>query len=133
MIPGPGASKLPGARRDFAGIFSTESRECTYPPGVAEVIIVKSSWRRTLLFACVGTTLGFAAALVRGPQLVSFFFKPLQASLSCAPTVDTALNQFVGLELVCAALGAVLTLAALFFWRRFMRQRAEARQGRSAR
>lgn len=99
---------------------------------MAEVIIVRSSWRRTLLFACLGTTLGFAAALVRGPQLVSFFFKPLQASLSCAPTVDTALNQFVGLELGSAALGAVLTLTALFFWRRFVRRRAEARQSRAA-
>jgi hypothetical protein len=99
---------------------------------VTEVIIVKSSWRRTVLFACVGTTLGFAAALVRGPQLVSFFFKPLQASLSCSPTVDTALNQFVSLELASAALGAVLTLTCLFFWRRYMRRRADARQSRLA-
>jgi hypothetical protein len=103
---------------------------CSAP--VTEVIIVRASWRRTLLFACVGTTLGFAAALIRGPRLVSFFFKPLQDSLSCAPTVDTALNQFVGLELASAALGAILTLTFLFFWRRFMRRRAEAKQSRPA-
>jgi len=98
---------------------------------VTEVIVVRSSWRRTLLFACLGTTLGFAAALIRGPQLVSFFFKPLQDSLSCAPTVNTALDQFVWLELASAGLGAVLTLTVLFFWRRFMRRRAEARQSGS--
>jgi hypothetical protein len=97
---------------DLAGIWSTECRNAQYAPGVTEVIVVRSSWRRTLLFACLGTTLGFAAALVRGPQLVSFFFKPLQDSLSCAPTVNTALNQFVGLELASAALGAIF-LASL--------------------
>jgi hypothetical protein len=94
--------------------------------------IAKSSLRRTLLAACLGTIVGFGGAIARGPELVSFLFKPLQDSLSCAPTVNTALTQFVRLELTCAALGAVIALVVLFVWRRFMRRRAEARQSRSA-
>jgi hypothetical protein len=95
---------------------------------VTEVIVVKSTWRRVLLIACAGAVLGFVVSVVFGPRMVSWFFKPLQASLSCAPTVDTALNQFVDLQLGLAVFGTVLALGSLFFWRRFMRRRAEARQ-----
>jgi hypothetical protein len=94
--------------------------------------LAKSHRRRTLLFACVGTILGFAGASARGPELVSLLFKPLQDSFSCSGSVNLALTQFVRLQLTCAVVGAILALVALFFWRRYMRQRAEARQGRSA-
>jgi len=97
---------------------------------VTEVIVVKPVWRNYLLFACAGAVLGFTGSLLRGPELVSFFFKPLQDSLSCAPTVNTALDQFVHLQLACAVIGIVLALLVLFFWRRFMQRRALARQGR---
>jgi len=98
---------------------------------VTEVLVVaKPVWRNYLLFACAGAVLGFSGSLLRGPELVSFFFKPLQDSLSCAPTVNTALDQFVHLQLACAAIGIVLALFLLFFWRRFMQRRALARQGR---
>jgi hypothetical protein len=94
--------------------------------------IAKTNHRRTLLAACVGTILGFAGASARGPELVSLLFKPLQDSFSCSGSVNLALTQFVRLQLTCAVVGAVIALAVLFFWRRFARQRAEARQGRSA-
>jgi hypothetical protein len=94
--------------------------------------IAKNHRRRTLLFACAGTTLGFAGASARGPELVSFFFKPLEDSFSCSGSVNTALTQFVRLQLTCAVLGGILALVALFFMRRFMRRRAEARQSRSS-
>jgi hypothetical protein len=45
--------------------------------------------------------------------------------------VNLALNQFVKLQLTCAVLGAAFALLMLFFWRRYMRRRAEARQSRS--
>src|SRR5450432_3037632 len=94
--------------------------------------LAKSNWKRPLLVACVGMILGFAGASARGPELVSLLFKPLQDSFSCSGSVNTALTQFVRLQLTCAVLGAVLALLVLFFWRRFMRQRAEAKQSRSA-
>jgi hypothetical protein len=94
--------------------------------------LAKNHRRRTLLFACVGTILGFAAASARGPELVSFFFKPLEDSFSCSGSVNVALTQFVRLQLTCAVLGGVVALTVLFFMRRFMRRRAEARQDRSA-
>jgi hypothetical protein len=93
--------------------------------------LAKTNHRRTLLAACVGTILGFTGACLRGPELVSLLFKPLQDSFSCSGSVNTALTQFVRLQLTCAGLGAVLALVALFFWRKFLRQRAQARQGRS--
>ncbi len=96
---------------------------------MTEVIVVRPLWRNYLLFACAGAVLGFTGSLLRGPELVSFFFKPLQDSLSCAPTVNTALDQFVHLQLACAVIGIVLALLVLFFWRRFRQRRALARQG----
>ena len=94
--------------------------------------VAKTNRRRTLLAACVGTILGFAGASARGPELVSLLFKPLQDSFSCAGSVNQALNQFVKLQLTCAVLGAAFALLILFFWRRYMRRRAEARQSRPA-
>ena len=94
--------------------------------------LVKNNRRRTLLAACVGIILGFAGASVKGPELVSLLFKPLQDSFSCSGSVNLALTQFVRLQLTCAVLGAAVGLLVLFFWRRFMRRRAEARQGRTA-
>ncbi len=90
--------------------------------------VKKSGVRRIVLVACVGVILGFAFVIVKGPWLVSLFFKPLTASLSCAPTVEQALEQFEELQLICAVLGGVIALVILFFWRRFFRRRAEARQ-----
>ena len=90
----------------------------------------KTNHRRTLLAACVGVILGFASACIKGPTLVSWLFKPLQDSFSCSGSVNEALTQFVELQLGFAVLGGVLALVALFFWRRFIRRRAEAKHSR---
>ncbi|MEI9938897.1 MAG: hypothetical protein WDO69_16895 [Pseudomonadota bacterium] len=90
--------------------------------------VSKANHRLTLLAACTGVILGFAGAMVKGPELVSLLFKPLQDSFSCSSSVNLALNQFVELQLSCALGGAVLALVGLFFWRRFLRHRAEAKQ-----
>jgi len=95
---------------------------------VAEEALAKVNHRRTLLGACVGVILGFAGASAEGPELVSLLFKPLQDSFSCAGSVNQALTQFVRLQLTCAVLGGALALVGMFFWRRFVRRRAEAKQ-----
>ena len=94
--------------------------------------VSKNNRRRTWLVACVGVILGFTFACMKGPTLVSWLFKPLQDSFSCSGSVNEALTQFVELQLGCAVLGAVVALAGLFFWRRFFRRRAEAKQDRLA-
>ncbi len=77
---------------------------------------------------CVGVIVGFAFACFWGPELVSMLFKPLQDSFSCAGSVNLALSQFVKLQLTLAVLGGALAVTGLFFWRRFFRQRAAAKQ-----
>jgi hypothetical protein len=94
--------------------------------------VSKNNRRRVWLVACVGVILGFGGACLKGPTLVSWLFKPLQDSFSCSGSVNEALTQFVELQFGCAILGGVLALVGLFFWRRFFRRRAEARQSRSA-
>jgi hypothetical protein len=94
--------------------------------------LTKNNRRRTLLVACVGIILGFAGASVQGPELVSLLFKPLQDSFSCSGSVNLALTQFVRLQLTSAVLGGVLALVVLFFWRRYMKQRADAKQSRAS-
>jgi len=100
-------------------------------PPVAEEQLSKVNHRRTLLIACVGVILGFTGATIEGPELVSLLFKPLQDSFSCSGSVNLALSQFVKLQLTCAVVGAVLALVGTYFWRRFFRRRAEAKQSRA--
>jgi hypothetical protein len=105
-------------------------RECHYPPRVAEEI-AKYNHRRTLLAACIGVIAGFVGASIKGPELVSLLFKPLQDSFSCSGSVNLALTQFVRLQVTSALLGAAIATAGLFFWRRFFRRRAEAKRAAS--
>ena len=88
--------------------------------------------RRTLLVACSGLVLGLALFTFLGPAVVSWSYRPLRESLSCSPTVDEALRNFVRLQLGSGLAGLVLALTGLFFWRRFFRLRAEAKQNRAA-
>jgi hypothetical protein len=99
-----------------------------YAPLVPEEVS-KVSHRRTLLVASIGLLAGFIGFTVLGPEMVSWLYKPPVDSLSCAPTVDLALSKFVRLQLESAVFGGVVALIALFFWRRFFRRRAEAKQG----
>jgi Tfp pilus assembly protein PilN len=131
MWPAPSRGKLSRRLRGRAPYFLDGNRDCNYAPRVTEEA-QKNHRRRTWLFACVGVILGFAAATFGGPVAVSWLYKPLQDSLSCGPTVDLALTKFVRLQLTGAVLGGICALVMLFFWRRFMRQRAEAKQSRTA-
>jgi hypothetical protein len=123
--------KLRHSLRARAPYFLDGNWDCNYAPRVTEDA-QKNHRRRTWLFACVGVILGLAAATFGGPVVVSWLYKPLQDSLSCAPTVDLALTKFVRLQMTGAVVGGLGALLILFFWRRFMRQRAEAKQSRSA-
>jgi hypothetical protein len=111
--------------------FLDGNGEGRYAARVASEVL-KSNPRRAWLVACVGVILGFGGACLKGPTLVSWLFKPLQDSFSCSGSVNEALTQFVELQFGCAILGGVLALVGLFFWRRFFRRRAEARQSSSA-
>ena len=128
MRPAPahGKRRALGFRR--RGYSVDGSRECPYASPVVEEAISKVNHRRTLLGACIGVILGFAGASAEGPELVSLLFKPLQDSFSCSGSVNLALTQFVRLQLTCAVLGAAIALLGMFFWRRFFRRRAEAKQ-----
>ncbi len=95
---------------------------------MAEAEIAKVNHRRTLLAASIGLIAGFVGFTILGPQMVSWLYKPPVDSLSCAPTVDLALTKFVRLQMGSALLGSALALTWLFFWRRFFRRRAEAKQ-----
>lgn len=112
-----------------SGGYSVDAKgESPYAAAVAEEALSKVNHRRSLLGACVGVILGFAFASAEGPELVSLLFKPLQDSFSCSGSVNLALTQFVRLQLTCAVIGGALALVAMFFWRRFFRRRAEAKQ-----
>ena len=91
--------------------------------------VKKSGIRRIVLVACVGVILGFGFAIARGAWLLSLTYTPIQSGFSCAAEVDRALVQFMWLQLACALVGGMIALVILFFWRRFFRRRAEARQG----
>jgi hypothetical protein len=114
-----------------ARYFLDEKAGCHYAPPVTQEA-QKTNRRRIWLAICVGVILGFAGASARGPELVSLLFKPLQDSFSCSSSVNLALTQFVRLQLTCAVLGGVLGLAVILFWRRYMRQRADAKASRDA-
>lgn len=92
----------------------------------------KTVRRRTLLVACTGLILGLGLFTFLGPAVVSWSYRPLRESLSCSPTVDEALSNFVRLQLGSGLVGVVLALTGLFFWRRFFRLRAEAKQTRAS-
>jgi len=123
---GGGARKR--ADRALSDISSTKTGAVTMLLPVVETPST-GTHRRSLLVACIGVIFGFSFACVKGPTLVSWLFKPLQDSFSCSASVNQALTQFVELQLTCAVVGAVSALAGLFFWRRFLRRRAAARQG----
>jgi hypothetical protein len=73
----------------------------------------------------VGGVLGFAASSFGGPAVIGWWYEPpIKDAFSCASSVRAALSQFVTMQLVCAALGAVLATLAVFFARRAMKKRA---------
>jgi hypothetical protein len=73
-----------------------------------------------------GAVLGFVASSVLGPTIISWWYEPpSRDAFSCASSVRSALGQFVAMQLVCAAVGAVGVTAVVFFVRRALRNRAQ--------
>jgi len=88
-----------------------------------------STLRRTLYEVGSGTALGFVLACVWGPAVVSTKYTPLSDSANlCGGPVNEALSSFVRVQLISAAVGAVLVWSILFFSRRALRKRREKRQ-----
>jgi hypothetical protein len=84
-----------------------------------------SPGKRTLLELLVGASLGFLFWSLAGPKMISWWYEPpAQGAISCGPSVDLALSQFVRNELIITVLGALAVVAVMFFIRRALSNRA---------
>lgn len=73
----------------------------------------------------MGGVLGFAASSFGGPAVIGWWYEPpIKDAFSCASSVRAALSQFVKMQLICAALGAVAVAVVVFFVRRSLKKRA---------
>jgi hypothetical protein len=76
-----------------------------------------------------GAVLGFASSSVAGPSVISWWYEPpSKDAFSCAGSVRTALAQFVTMQLICAAVGAVTLTLIVVLIRRALKHRAQAQQ-----
>ena len=80
--------------------------------------------RRIAIELAVGLVLGFAGWLFVGPAIISLWYKAPSGGLSCGPSVQDALRQFVEMELWCALAGAVGFVAVLFAGRRILKSKS---------
>ncbi len=97
------------------------------PHPMADLTVTTTSpVRRTVYELGAGLALGFVAASLIGPRMISWWYEPpSQTALSCGASVNDALAGFVRLQLVTAAVGAVLVWLVLFLVRRSLRKRRE--------
>lgn len=82
------------------------------------------SWKRLAIELSVGLVLGFAGWLLVGPGIISLWYKAPSGGLSCGPSVQDALQQFVTMELWSALAGALGFVALLFGARRIFKSRS---------
>jgi uncharacterized membrane protein YccC len=75
----------------------------------------RSGLRRVGVGLAVGAVLGFAASCFVGPSIIGWWYEPpIKDAFSCASSVRGALRQFVTMQFVCAALGAVVIALIVF-------------------
>jgi hypothetical protein len=84
-----------------------------------------SPGKRTVLELLVGAAIGFVGWSLTGPKMISWWYEPpAQGAISCGPSVDLALSQFVRNELIITVLGALGVVLVMFLIRRALANRA---------
>jgi len=84
--------------------------------------------KKTILQLGAGVALGFLVACLFGPRVISFWYQPpSKDAFSCAGSVESALTQFVWLQLGFAAVGGLGLWLALVFGGRLFRRKGAAK------
>jgi hypothetical protein len=88
-----------------------------------------SSSRLILSVLAGGAALGFAGSSMAGPSVIGWWYEPpIKDAFSCASSVRAALGQFVKMQLICAAVGAVVLTVVVLLVRRSLKNRAQREQ-----
>jgi hypothetical protein len=75
----------------------------------------------------VGAVVGFAVSSLAGPSIIGWWYEPpIKDAFSCASSVRAALKQFVTMQLISAAVGAVVIAVIVYFVSRSRRKTAGA-------
>jgi hypothetical protein len=87
------------------------------------IAVPSTGVRRVGVALASGAVLGFAVSSFVGPSIIGWWYEPpIKDAFSCASSVRGALGQFVTMQLVCAAVGAVMIAVIAFFVARSRRK-----------